>query len=769
MADDVTRPGSRGDAPPNPGEPPPILEVGGEIYHIDRELSTVLESGIPAVLTACRHGRQVIKQEALFLVTGDDGNVYPGTGCGMGLFSSDTRFLSGLILRLEGEVPTLLSFSAERNYLSQVEYMNQKLMLPDGTEIAQETLYVSSVRAISHDLREQLRVVNYNPFPLKLRLSLEFAADYADIFEVRGMHRQRHGTFLQPKLEGDRCLVLSYMGGDQVFRQTRIRFHENAPVSRIEVLPNEHFSARAIAYLEVAVGPNGGQSAFEYTLETLHGDEAPRAIDQRPFMQLVEDLDAAARQKAETRTQLWASNEIYHLMLSRSIRDIASLTLDYDTGFFPSAGIPWFTAPFGRDALITAYQTLLLTPDLAKGTLRFLAKYQGKEDNPFKDEEPGKIMHEIRYGELARLGVVPHTPYYGSVDSTPLFLILLSEYFRWTGDTAFVREIWDAVEGALMWLEGYGDIDGDGFVEYERRSPVGLVVQGWKDSVNSVIFPDATLAQGAIALCEVQGYVYAAKKRVAELCYLMDLRILGDRLTREADELKEAFNATFWSEKDGFYVEALDGEKRLVNVMTSNPGHALWCGIVDEARIPTLVEQLLSEGMFSGWGIRTMSANSPVYNPMSYHNGSIWPHDNSLIIKGLADLGYKREVVQLLDALFQASLHFPYYRLPELFCGFSRMGELDRPVPYPVACAPQAWAAGTIFLLLQAALGIQPDAPNNALHIVQPTLPEWLDEVHVRRLRIGDTTLDLQFLQVNGVTTARVLNKQGKAKILIEG
>jgi glycogen debranching enzyme len=768
MADELPVTGSLAPSDTEAGEPKSI-QVGNEVYQIDRELSAVLSSGIPAVLTACREGRQVIKQESLFLVSADDGNVYPGTGCGMGLYASDTRFLSGLILKLEGEVPTLLSFSAERNFLSQVEYMNQKLSLPDGTEIAQETIYVSSIRAIESYLREQIRVVNYNPFPLTLQLSLEFAADYADIFEVRGMHRQRHGTFLQPKVEGEHGLMLSYMGGDELFRQTRIRFLEGAPLKRLEVLPTEHFSTRAIAHLELTIGPNGGQAEFEYTLSTLHGDEKPQDQDLKPFMAFVADLDAEAHRKSETQTRLWSSNEIYHLMLNRSMRDIASLTLDYDTGFFPSAGIPWFTAPFGRDALITAYQTLLLTPEIAKGTLRFLAKYQGKEDNPFKDEEPGKIMHEIRTGELARMGLVPHTPYYGSVDATPLFLILLSEYYRWTGDVAFVREIWDAVEGALMWLEGYGDLDGDGFVEYQRRSPVGLVVQGWKDSVNSVIFPDATLAEGAIALAEVQGYVYDAKRRTAELCYLMDLRILGDRLSREASELKEAFNHAFWSEADGFYVEALDGQKRQVNVMTSNPGQALWCGIVAEERIPILVEQLMAPAMFSGWGLRTMSADSPVYNPMSYHNGTIWPHDNSLIIKGMADHGYKGEVIRLMDALFQASLQFPYYRLPELFCGFARMGELDRPVPYPVACSPQAWAAGTIFLMLQAALGIQPDAPGNALRIVQPTLPPWLDEIHVRGLRIRETTLDLQFIQANGVTTARVINKQGKAKILIEG
>lgn len=761
---------------PNPASPYPVdaepltLEVGGEVYTIDRELTAVLQSGIPAVLTACRHGREVIKQENLFLVSDTDGNVYPGCGCGMGLYASDTRFLSSWILRLEDQVPTLLSSSSERTHLSQIEFMNQLLRLSDGTTIPQETLYLSSERGIGDYVRSRLRLVNYNPFTVRLHFSLEFRADYADMFEVRGMHRQHHGVMLQPKIE-DQRLFLAYMGEDKAFRQTRVTFDLHAAEFRIEPLAPEHNSVGAIAHFVIEAPGYGAEFSFEYTVETLISGAGgiPESERSWSFGTFVQHLDQVAKARAEGRTKLTSSNEIFNLMLSRSARDLAALTTNYPTGPYPSAGIPWFTAPFGRDGLITALQSLVLGPELAYGTLRYLAAHQAKEDEPFKDAEPGKILHEVRFGELARLGQIPHTPYYGSVDATPLFLILLSETYRWTGNLDFVRELWDSVEAALMWLEVYGDMDGDGFVEFERRSPLGLVVQGWKDSVNSVIRPDSTLAEGPIALAEVQGYVYDAKKRIAQLCYAMDLRILGDRLNREADELKEAYNEAFWSEEDGFYVLALDGDKKPVRTPTSNPAHGLFCGILSEAHIPQVVSYLMGPGMFSGWGIRTLSADSPVYNPMSYHNGTVWPHDNSLIVKGLADNGYKQEVLVVLDALFQAALHFPYYRLPELFCGFEKAGELDRPVPYPVACSPQAWAAGTMFHLLQSALGIVPDAAGNALRIMQPLLPRWLDEVRLDGLRIGSSTLDLQFIQYNGITTARVLNKQGKVKVLIEG
>ncbi len=746
------------------------VELKGELYKIDEELTTLLESGTPVIVTGCRHGRQVIKQEDVFLVTDDDANVFPGCGCGMGLYAWDTRYLSGWVLRLEGQVPTLLSVSAEQNYMSQVEFMNPRLTLGDGQVVHQETIYFSASRAIAAVVREQLKMVNYNPFDVEVHLSMSFDADYADMFEVRGVHLQRGGVFLRPKLSQD-SLTLAYLGEDRVLRQTRIIF-KTAP-ERIEVGTRTGVATGGSAHFTITLPGHGAETLLEYSVE-ISQDAAkgqrpePQATAQIPFPAFLEQLGAAQQRHRTARCTVATTHELYNVVIDRSLRDLASLTSFYGTGPYPVAGIPWFTAPFGRDGLIAALQTLMVGTDLAIGTLRFLAQNQAHDDDPFRDEEPGKIMHELRVGQLANLGVIPHTPYYGSVDSTPLFLILLSETFRWTGNLGLVRELWDAVEAALMWIEGYGDLDGDGFVEYQRRSPVGLFVQGWKDSATSVIHPDATIAEPPIALAEVQGYVYDAKRRIADLCYLLDLRILGDRLAREADELKEAFNAAFWDEDMQFYVEALDRHKRPVRTKTSNPGHCLWSGIVPPDRARIMARSLLAEDMFSGWGIRTIASSSPVYNPLSYHNGTVWPHDTSLVAKGLADSGFKDETVLLLDALYHASLHFPYYRLPELFCGFPRGGELDKPVPYPVACWPQAWAAGTPIMLLQAALGLMPDAQANTIHIVQPTLPEWLSEVNLRGMRVGNSTMDLQFVQVNGITSARVLRKEGTIRVVIE-
>ena len=759
------------------------IELGGEVYRIDEELTQLLESGTPALVTGCRHGRQVIKQEGVFLVTDDDANVYPGCGCGMGLYAWDTRFLSGWVLRLEDQVPTLLSVSAERNFMSQVEFMNPRLMLPDGQVVPQETIYFSAVRAMGQRVREQIRMVNYNPFEVEVHLDLEFYADYADMFEVRGMHFRRGGVFLRPKVTAT-AANLAYLGQDHVLRQTRISFLQ-APDS-IEIIPvqGNDPATGASARFTVKLPGHGAETVLEYAVAISQqgtdsdgdgegdGDGDGGRVDQEqprvPFLAYIGKMAELQERHRTPTTKLSTSHELYNVVIDRCVRDLASLTIFHDTGPYPSAGIPWFTAPFGRDGIIAALQTLVLGPNLAEGTLRYLARHQAHDDNPFRDEEPGKIMHEYRCGQLANLGVIPHTPYYGSVDSTPLFLVLLSETYKWTGDLGLVRELWDSVEAALMWIEGFGDLDGDGFVEYIRRSPVGLYTQGWKDSATSVIHPDATIAEPPIALAEVQGYVYDAKRRIAELCYLLDLRILGDRLSREADELKAAFNEAFWDEEMQFYVEALDRDKRPVRTKTSNPGHCLWSGIVTQDRAKILAKAMLSDDMFSGWGIRTIASSSPVYNPLSYHNGTIWPHDNSIIAKGLAEYGFKDETVQLLDALYHASLHFPYYRLPELFCGFRKSGDLDKPVPYPVACWPQAWAAGTPILLLQAALGLAPDAQHNTIHIVQPTLPPWLNEVNLKGMRIANSTMDLQFIQVNGITSARVLRKEGTIRVVIE-
>ncbi len=748
------------------GARPEGVEIGGEQFLLDEDLNQILREGVPAVLEPCRHIRQVIKQDDLFLVTDVDGSVYNRCKCGTGLYFKDTRFLNGWELRLEGAAPTLLSSSAERNYLSRIEYMNGQMTLRDGTLVPQESIYIASHRVIREYIHERLELVNYNPFPVTLRLAFFLSADFSDMFEVRGAFRGDRGRFFRPKMR-DRDVVLTYQGADHLLRRTRATFSESPHAMRPASLP--HGSGVTVEF-EIQIAGGGGRTTLETTIEPLlEGQEDLPAI--RRFDDMSAGLHAEQQRRKQGLSRLSSDNEIYNLVLDRSVLDIESLSsIQPDTGMYIAAGIPWFACPFGRDALIAAYQTLILGPELAKGTLRYLAKYQGKDVNDYRDEEPGKIMHEIRYGELTNLGQVPHSPYYGSIDATPLFLILISETFRWTGDLEFVREMWEPVEQALMWIDAYGDLDGDGFLEYATRSPLGLFNQCWKDSNSSNINPDFTIAQPPIAVAEVQGYVYDAKRRMAELCYVMDLRVMGDRLVREAEDLKLAFNKSFWSEQDGFYVIALDRDKKQVRTLASNIGHGLWNGIVDEARIPVVARQMVAPDMFSGWGIRTLAASMPPYNPLSYHNGSIWPHDNSLIAKGLSDNGFSDEALKVMNALYDASLQFPYFRLPELFCGFPRAGDMDKPVPYPVACAPQAWAAGATLLLLQSILGLNPDAARHQLLIRRPTMPPWLENVYLRGLRIGDTTVDLQFMQTNGVTTARVLSKQGgHLKILIEG
>ncbi len=741
-----------------------VYEVEGEILEIDHELTELIRSGLPAVVTGCRHEPQVLKQGRHFMVADRDGGIYGGCKCGMGLYREDTRFLSGLDFRLEGESPTLLSGSTERINTGHIEYMNPSLELANGTRIRQETVQISVVRAIADTFREQIRIINFNAEAVTLRLSLAFYSDFADIFEVRGLHRQGHGIYFYPKLTDD-SLTLRYQGGDGLLRQTRVTFDQR-PVD-IAATPYEHASVGAVAHWEIAVPPNGGQALLEYQIETIEGKAEPKGGG--PFSVYLQDVGRLIDPSVDFPTRIQTDNAVFNLVWNRSVRDLVALTSHYPTGPFVAAGIPWFTCPFGRDALTTALQTLMLGPKMAKGVLRFLAAHQGKQEDPFRDEQPGKILHELRFGELARLKVIPHTPYYGTVDATPLWLILLSETYRWTGDAELVHELWDNVEAALLWLETYGDMDGDGFVEYHCQSPKGIRNQGWKDAFNSVIFPDGTLGESPIALSEVQGYVYDAKLRAAELCRVVGQELLARRLIREADELKEAYNETFWSEELGFYAMALDKRKLPVWTPTSNPGYGLWSGIIERERQASVVACMMSPGMFSGWGIRTLSADSPVYNPIGYHNGTVWPHDNSIIAKGMADRGFKDEAVRIFDAMFDAAVRFPYYRLPELFCGFGRQGELDSPIPYPVACSPQAWAAATPIWLLQAVLGLQADAPHRTLKVAVPRLPAWLGKVTITGLRVGDATIDLEFMQIDGTTTTRIRNKVGDLTVLIEG
>jgi glycogen debranching enzyme len=430
------------------------------------------------------------------------------------------------------------------------------------------------------------------------------------------------------------------------------------------------------------------------------------------------------------------------------------------------AGVPWYSSLFGRDSLITAYQSLGVNPDLAWSVLRGLAAQQGKEEDEDREEEPGKILHEVRVGEMAGTGEIPHTPYYGSVDATPLWLVLLSYAYQWTADLDSVRELWPNALAALQWIDVFGDRDGDGYVEYERRAPRGLDNQGWKDSHDAVVHPDRSKARAPIALVEVQGYVFDAKRRMGWLARTLGDNELADRLERESEELKDRFNRDFWMEKEGFFGLALDGQKNLVPTITSNPGHCLWSGILDVEKSGRVARRLMGSGLSSGWGIRTLAARQDAYDPIGYHTGSIWPHDNALIAHGLKVSGFDRESMEVIDQLSMAGAYFPMARYPELFCGFSP-NDVPLPVEYPVACRPQAWASGAPLLMIRSYAGMVADAPNNKLYIARPSLPSWLDEAEIQGMRVGSARVDLALSQRGGATSIQVPRKEGDLEILI--
>jgi glycogen debranching enzyme len=694
---------------------------------------------------------QVIKEDRTFFVSDPYGDVPQGNRSALGLYHMDTRFLSRLELTVNRLKPILLHSSTERNYSQIVELAYPVVMVDPSGHEREENISLHRFRVLSGALYERLRVRNFGMRERTVRITIEFDVDFRDIFEVRGMDRERRGQFQQPRVERNQ-VALSYRGLDGETRTTVIRF---SPA------PEELDESRAT--FELQIGP--GQEA-EIALEVVP-ELGEKTVERRAIHQVE---DALARDYTSWRkrcTRFRTGNMRLSNFLDRSILDLRMLNATDDRGTdYIDAGVPWFSALFGRDSLITAYQILAVNPEMAWEVLRGLAGYQGEKEDEWREEEPGKIPHETRVGELARCGEIPHTPYYGSVDATPLWVILYASAFRWTADYEAAQELWPNALAALRWVDEYGDRDGDGYVEYQKRSPQGLDNQGWKGSHNAVAFPDGALAKPPIALVEVQAYVYAAKSQLAQVARALGELEEADRLEREASELRERFNRDFWLEKEGYFALALDRDKRAVPTITSNPGHALWAGIVDRRLAPKVARRLVSPPLLSGWGIRSLAARQPVFDPIGYHTGTVWPHDNSIIGHGLKRYGFDREALLVLDQLAMAGAYFPYGRFPELFCGFSA-DQVPVPVQYPVACRPQAWASGTPLLMVRSYGGLSADAPNAQLFINRPRLPQWVDRVEILGMRVGRARLDLVFTQTDGVTAAHVPRKEGDLEILI--
>jgi glycogen debranching enzyme len=733
--------GQPGPEPADDGAPEPreIIRVHDQFY-------------ILAAAAIADERSRVLKQGETFAVFDHAGDV-KRIGMGEeGIFHEGTRFLSTMVLRLNQKRPLFLSSTIkENNALLAVDLTNPDIYADEHVKIPRGSLHVSRMKFLWQGVcYERIRVRNFGLHAVAASVAIHFDADFADIFEVRGMTRDRRGRRLDPVVEGG-TVVLGYEGLDDVVRRARFEFW-----------PTPNYLSSAEARFDVSLRPSG-EVMYYITLACEIGEGRPHVLS----------YDAAAEAAAESFQKarahicdIYTVNEQFNDWVNRTVADLYMMTTETAEGPYPYAGVPWFSTAFGRDGIITALECLWVNPEMAKGVLAFLAAHQAQAVIPEKDAEPGKILHETRRGEMAALGEIPFGLYYGSVDATPLFVMLAGEYYERTGDRAFIEALWPYVEAAVSWIDTYGDPDHDGFVEYHRRSSKGLMQQGWKDSQDSISHADGRLADGPIALCEVQGYVYAAKRNASALASMLGLADRAKELARQARDLRRRFSQAFWCEDLGTFALALDGQKRPCRVRSSNAGHCLWTGIASPGHARRVAKTLMSPDMFSDWGIRTLAASEVRYNPMSYHNGSVWPHDNALIAQGFARYGLKDAALKVLTGLFDASLFVELHRMPELFCGFVRRPG-EGPTLYPVACAPQSWSAAAVFLLLQACLGLTIDGPQSRVSFSYPVLPESLPEVHIRNLRIGRARVDLQLERYGDDVGVNVTKREGLVEVVV--
>ena len=669
-----------------------------------------------------------------------------------GLFHGGTRFLSGLTLEIEGHTPLLLraAFSDADDSLA-FTYTNPMMRRDGSAPIAPCTLFLAVRRFVwEGTCFQELRATNYGLIDLHTTLTFRFAADYADLFEIGGPARPNRGRDLPPDLAHDR-VIFGYLGLDGILRHTALEFlpaadELSASACRVDL----HLRSRQETLLTLIVRcASQGTPARHLSLREARSAAGAAVEGSRAWTCHVATEDAAFKR--------W---------LDRGGADLHLLTFDLPTGPYPAAGLPWYNTPFGRDGLITALECLWLRPGLARGVLTYLAQAQATAVVPAEDAEPGKILHEVRPGEMAALREVPFGRYFGSVDATPLFVLLAGAYFTRTGDRPVVEALWPHIDAALRWIDEYGDRDGDGFVEYAPQTRAGLRHQGWRDSDDAIFHADGTLAEGPIALCEVQGYVYAARQAAAALATVLGDAERAAALRSQADALREIFEAQFWCPDLATYALALDGDKRPCRVRASTAGQCLFTGIAHPDRAQQVAAGLFKPDCFSGWGIRTIAASAVRYNPMGYHVGAVWPHDNALIALGLSRYGWNDLAADLLVALFGASLHFDLNRLPELFCGFERHAE-EGPIAYPLACSPQAWSAASAFCLVQAALGLSVNGVEDSLIFVKPSWPSFLGQMSVHNLEVGSATVDLALIPHREGVNIEVLRGSHRVKVVI--
>lgn len=693
---------------------------------------------------------RVLKYGQTFAVFDRYGDIEP-LGMGeQGIFFQGTRFLSEFVVYLWNSRPLLLSSTVKTdNFVFTADLANVDVYRNQEVAIPRDTLHLFRSKFLWQDVcYEEFSFVNYGLSPVTIPFRIAFGSDFADLFEVRGMRREKRGRRLPDDVQPDE-VTLSYEGLDGAVRRTRIQCKPVPDyISPLELkfeaslLPKQGTSY----YLTVSCEPEARRHSISYPSALAAATSELKAI-------------------ASNMSRIRSSNDRFNRWMKRSVADVEMMTLGNPEGDYPYAGVPWFSTIFGRDGIITALETLWVGPSIARGVLEFLASTQARDFDPESEAEPGKIIHEMRTGEMANNGEVPFGRYYGSVDATPLFVMLASAYYDRTADRDLIARIWPNIELALEWMEKYGDLDGDGFVEYARHSRNGLIQQGWKDSNDSVFHADGSLAQAPIALCEVQGYVYAAKLAASRLASMLGDPERAASLQVDADRFREKFEESFWCRDLCTYALALDGRKQPCRVRASNAGHCLYTKIAGSERAKLVAQTLLGAGFFNGWGVRTVAVGEARYNPISYHNGSVWPHDNALIAAGLANYGFKELAGQILLGLMDASNRVDLNRLPELFCGLERR-KGEGPTLYPVACAPQAWAAAAVFMLLQACLAVTVEGETKRVVFDRPYLPLGIPQLTIRGLKVGSASVDLSLQRRGHSVQVEVSDREGELQVL---
>jgi glycogen debranching enzyme len=694
-----------------------------------------------------------INQDATFMVTSLDGQIEGDTE--LGIYADDTRFVSYWAIFADG-APWVRLTSAATAYYAALIYLTNRRVRTAAGEIPEQTLSLVIGRAIADGIHEDLDIVNHGLARIRFNLEVALRADFADLFEVKQREFIRRGRVVTSWDEARSELTTAYTNAD---------FHRSL-VYRLRNSGSPPTYANGRISFEVALDPGAAwHTCCHYVLVRAGVEHAPEGGCRHEIRDT--DRDRLHREWRDVATRVTTANEDVYRLYRQSVEDMGALRL-YDHDFapdvwVPAAGVPWFVAVFGRDSLIVSLQNMLVHAGFARGALKKLAALQATTMDDARDAEPGKMPHELRAGELAHFRLIPHTPYYGTADATPLYLIVLHEAWRWLGDESLLREHRDVAVRCLEWIDQYGDVDGDGFQEYRTRSPQGYENMGWKDAGDAVVYPDGSQVRQPKALCELQGYVFDAWLRMAEVFEVLGEPERAAGLRRKARRLQEQFEERFWCEEIGFYAYALDPEKHPVRTVASNAGHCLWSGIVSRERAARVVRRFFEPDMWSGWGIRTLSAKNPAYNPFAYQLGSVWPHDNGLIALGMKRYGFAEEAARIARDISEAASYFASYRLPELYAGVARE-EGNFPVLHPAANVPQAWAAGSVFHLLQAILGLRGDAPHGRL-LVDPVLPRWLPEITLHELAIGGARVDLRFWRDGDRTRWDASVREGRIEV----